>query len=79
MDEKLLSILLGSQAYAINAMQHAHVQQMDLQQKAFTNKMVSVDLAEAAAAKELAKAGVATDLSGIRAGSNTPPLPTQGS
>lgn len=76
---ELQELLLGEQAHSLARMSNDFDDLAGVRDRAFLNKLVSVDLAEAAAAKELAKSGVTTDLAGIRAGSNTPPLPTQGS
>lgn len=75
---ELQELLLGEQAHSLARMSNDFDDLAGVRDRAFLDKLVSVDLAEAAAAKELAKSGVATDLAGIRAGSNTPPLPTQG-
>lgn len=75
----LNELLLGEQAHSLQRMSSDFDDLAAVRDRAFLNKLVSVDLVEAAAAKELAKSGIATDLAGVRAGSNTPPLPTQGS
>lgn len=62
----LQEILLGEQAAVIASAARAHANIMDLQERAYLAKLVKVDLAEAAAAKELAKSGMAVDLAGIR-------------
>jgi len=75
----LQEILLGEQAKGLARMSAAFDDLQGLQSRAFLANLTSVDLIEAAAAKELGKAGAGTDMATIRAGSNTPPLPTQGS
>jgi len=65
-------LLLGEQASNISAMARAHTNMMDLQQRVALDKWASTDLLDAAAAKEVAKSGQATDLAGINAGFNTP-------
>jgi hypothetical protein len=67
-------ILQAEQASNIAAMARAHTQQMDMQQKQYLKLLTSVDLVEAAAAKELGKAGIASDLASIRGGATTPPI-----
>ena len=74
----LQELLLGEQAHSLGRMSSDFDDLAALRDRAFLNKLVSVDLAEAAAAKELGKAGIGTDLASVRAGANTPPLPTQG-
>lgn len=76
---RLFDSIQGEQASCLAALARTSVQQLDLQAKMAAQSAFSVDLIEAAAAKELGKTGVGTDLASIRAGSNTPPLPTQGS
>lgn len=53
----LQEILLGEQGACIQAMARASLQQMDFQAKVFTRLEATVDITEAAAAKELGKAG----------------------
>lgn len=65
-DVDLNEILKAEQASNLAAMARAHTQQMDFQQKVFTRLESAVDLVEAAAAKELGKAGLSTDLASIR-------------
>jgi hypothetical protein len=53
----LNELLSAEQASNLAAMARAHTQQMDFQQKVFTRLEATVDITEAAAAKELGKAG----------------------
>lgn len=53
----LNELLQAEQASNIAAMARAHTQQMDFQQKVFTRLEATIDIVEAAAAKELGKAG----------------------
>lgn len=64
----LQTLLLGEQASNLAAMARAHTNVMDLQQRVSLDKWAATDLMDAAAAKEIAKSGVATDLAGFRAG-----------
>lgn len=68
----LQTLLLGEQASNLAAMARAHTNIMDLQQRVSLDKWATTDLLEAAAAKEIAKSGLSTDLAGIRAGASTP-------
>lgn len=68
----LQTLLLGEQASNLAAMARAHTNIMDLQQRVSLDKWATTDLLEAAAAKEIAKSGLSTDLAGIRAGATTP-------
>ena len=54
---ELQELLLGEQASNLAAMARAHVNVMDLQQRISLKKYDEVDLLQAAAAKELGKAG----------------------
>ena len=65
-------ILLGEQAACLAAAARAHAQQMDFQEKLFAIQGTSVDLVEAAAAKELSKSGIATDMAGFNSAAQTP-------
>ncbi|MHC2068865.1 hypothetical protein ACYFX5_15460 [Bremerella sp. T1] len=69
----LQTLLMGEQASNLAAMARAHTNVMDLQQRVSLDKWAATDLLDAAAAKEVAKSGVATDLAGFRAGVQTPP------
>ncbi len=69
----LQELLLGEQASNLAAMARAHTNVMDLQERVSLDKWASTDLLDAAAAKEVAKSGVATDMAGLRAGVMTPP------
>ena len=60
------SILQTEQARGIANMGNQAVQQLDFQAKVFTRLEASIDLTEAAAAKELTKAGMSVDLASIR-------------
>jgi hypothetical protein len=71
----LHELLLGEQASNLAAMARSHTNIMDLQQRVSLDKWASTDLLDAAAAKEVAKSGVATDLAAFRAGVQTPPTP----
>ena len=73
MTVNLHELLLGEQASNLAALARAHTNIMDLQQRVSLDKWASTDLLDAAAAKEIAKSGVGTDLAGIRAGHVTPP------
>ncbi len=79
MSVDLQELLLGEQAHALGRMSSDFDDLAGVRDRVFLDKFVSVDLIQAAAAKELGKAGIGTDLASIRAGANTPPLPTQGS
>ena len=68
----LNELLLGEQASNLATMARAHTNMMDLQQRVSLDKWASTDLLDAAAAKEVAKSGMGTDLAGINAGHNTP-------
>ena len=72
----LNQILQAEQASNIAAMGRAHTNMMDLQQRAYLKLLTSVDLVEAAAAKELSKAGAGVDLAtlmaAVNAGAQTP-------
>ena len=70
----LQTLLMGEQASNLAAMARAHTNVMDLQQRVSLDKWAATDLLDAAAAKEVAKSGVATDLAGFRAGVQTPPI-----
>lgn len=72
MSVDLQTLLMGEQASNLAAMARAHTNIMDLQQRVSLDKWATTDLLEAAAAKEIAKSGVGTDLAGIRAGATTP-------
>jgi hypothetical protein len=74
----LQELLMGEQAHSLARMSSDFDNLAGLQDRTFLRQITSVDLIEAAAAKELGKAGLPTDLAGIRGGANTPPLPTQG-
>ena len=69
----LHELLLSEQASNLAAMARAHTNIMDLQQRVSLDKWAATDLLDAAAAKEVAKSGIATDLAGFRAGVQTPP------
>lgn len=69
----LNELLLGEQASNLAAMARAHTNIMDLQQRVSLDKWAATDLLDAAAAKEVAKSGIATDLASFRAGVQTPP------
>lgn len=62
----LHELLMASQASTLDSAGKAHVQTMDLQAKVSIKKYDEVDLLQAAAAKELGKAGLTTDLAGLR-------------
>lgn len=70
----LHELLLGEQASNLAAMARSHTNIMDLQQRVSLDKWASTDLLDAAAAKEVSKSGVATDLAAFRAGVQTPPV-----
>ena len=63
----LHELLMASQAANLDSAGKAHIQTMDLQAKTSVKKYDEVDLLQAAAAKELSKAGIATDLNSMRA------------
>jgi len=65
-------ILLGEQASIVTSQARAHVNMMDLQQRVSLDKWASTDLLDAAAAKEVAKSGIATDLAAFNAGTQVP-------
>jgi hypothetical protein len=71
----LQELLLGEQASNLAAMARSHTNVMDLQQRVSLDKWASTDLLDAAAAKEVSKSGMATDLASFRAGAITPPVP----
>lgn len=71
----LQELLMGEQASNLAAMARAHVNIMDLQERVSLDKWAATDLLDAAAAKEVAKSGIATDMAGMRAGTMTPPTP----
>jgi hypothetical protein len=71
----LQELLLGEQASNLAAMARSHTNVMDLQQRVSLDKWASTDLLDAAAAKEIAKSGMASDLASLRAGVITPPIP----
>ena len=73
MTVQLQELLLGEQASNLAAMGRAHTNIMDLQQRVSLDKWAATDLLDAAAAKEVAKSGIATDLASFRAGTMTPP------
>ena len=77
MTVELQELLLGEQASNLAAMARSHTNVMDLQQRVALDKWASTDLLDAAAAKEVAKSGIGTDLAGINAGSQAP-RPTLG-
>ncbi len=62
----LQELLMADQAATLASAGRAHVQTMDLQAKTSVKKYDEVDLLQAAAAKELGKAGLTTDLAGLR-------------
>ena len=64
----LQELLLAEQASNLAAMARAHTNIMDLQQRVSLDKWAATDLLDAAAAKEIAKSGIATDLAGVQAG-----------
>lgn len=64
----LQELLLAEQASNLAAMARAHTNIMDLQQRVSLDKWAATDLLDAAAAKEIAKSGIATDLAGVNAG-----------
>ena len=69
----LNELLLGEQASNLAAMARTHTNVMDLQQRVSLDKWAATDLLDAAAAKEVSKSGIATDLAAFRAGVTTPP------
>jgi hypothetical protein len=77
MTVELQELLMGEQASNLAAMARAHTNMMDLQQRVSLDKWAATDLLDAAAAKEVAKSGIATDLAGINAGTQLP-RPTLG-
>ncbi len=62
----LNELLLGQQAADLAIGGQSHVHSMRLLSAVTTNKFEAVDLLQAAAAKELGKAGMSTDLAGLR-------------
>ena len=62
----LQELLMTQQAGNLDSAAKAHIQTMDLQAKASIKKYDEVDLLQAAAAKELGKAGLASDLASLR-------------
>lgn len=66
MPVNLQELLLGQQSATLDTAAKAHVQTMDLMAKVSIKKYDEVDLLQAAAAKELGKAGLATDLASLR-------------
>ena len=68
----LQELLLGEQASNLAAMARAHTNVMDLQERVSLDKWAATDMLDAAASKEIAKSGIATDLASVRAGVQTP-------
>ncbi len=66
MSVDLNELLLGAQAATLDTAAKGHVQTMDLMAKVSIKKYDEVDLLQAAAAKELGKAGLSTDLASLR-------------
>ncbi len=62
----LQELLLGQQAGNLDSATKAHIQTMDLQSKVSIKKYDELDLLQAAAAKELSKSGLPTDLAALR-------------
>ena len=73
MSVDLQELLLGEQASNLAAMARAHTNVMDLQERVSLDKWAATDMLDAAASKEIAKSGIATDLACVRAGVQTPP------
>ena len=73
MSVDLQELLLGEQASNLAAMARAHTNVMDLQERVSLDKWAATDMLDAAASKEIAKSGIATDLASVRAGVQTPP------
>lgn len=70
----LQELLMSAQGANLDSAAKAHIQTMDLQAKVSIKKYDEVDLLQAAAAKELGKAGLASDLASLR----PPALPAAG-
>lgn len=66
MSVDLQELLMADQAGILASAGRAGVQTMDLQAKVSIKKYDEVDLLQAAAAKELGKAGLSTDLASLR-------------
>lgn len=62
----LQELLMGDQAATLAQAGRSHTQTMSLLDKTSVKKYDEVDLLQAAAAKELGKAGLTTDLAGMR-------------
>lgn len=69
---ELQELLLGEQASNLAAAARAHTNMMDFQQRVSLDKWAATDLLDAAAAKEVAKSGMGTDIAALNAGSQSP-------
>jgi len=73
----LNELLVGAQARGLERMANGFDQDARLLSNVATKKFDQVDLVEAAAAKELSKAGMGSDVAGLNTAAGTPSTPSK--